>query len=97
MQDVGKPAEELPPEVVRALVVGTELSPKGLPGNQARLSQIAHSVGEPDVDVEGERRAFQEVERPQVDRDGGPGDLFEELVAEDDPGAPARLLPSGHA
>ena len=52
VQDVGQVAEELPLEVPEPPVVGAKLSLKAFPRDQSRSSQIAHPVGEPDVDVE---------------------------------------------
>ena len=59
MEDVGEVAEERPLETAKATVVRTEPGLQSLPGNEARLPEVAHPAGEPGVDVEGERWAFQ--------------------------------------
>ena len=58
LQDVGQVAEESPLEVPEPPVIGAKLSLQTLPRNQGRLLEIAHPVGEPDVEVDGEGRSL---------------------------------------
>ena len=91
-QNENERAQEPAAEVRGPSVVRAKLLPEGIPGNEARPSQVAHPVGEPDVDVEGEWRALEEAERSQVDRDRASCGLLEELAAEDDSRLPGGLL-----
>ena len=59
VDDIGQVGQELPLEIPWPPVVGTKLGLESLPRDEARLAEVAHSVGEPRVDVEGERRALQ--------------------------------------
>jgi hypothetical protein len=79
MHYVAKVPEESPLEIPRSPVVGTKLCLEGFPGDEARLPQVAHSVGEPRVDVEGERRALERLEGPEVDGHGVSNEFVTEL------------------
>ena len=83
--------ESSAPEVSCPRVVGAELCLQTFPGNQSRLLEIAHPVGEPDVEVDGEGRSLQLTDRSEIDRDSRAGDLFEEVLAQDDVRSPDWL------
>ena len=85
---------ETAPKVPRPKIGSTKLILQSLPWNQARPPEVAHPVGEPDVDVDRQWRALQEFDGPEIDRYGGAGDFLEELAAEDEfwiPGWPSPL------
>jgi len=75
-------------KVSRPEVVGSELSLETLPRNQRRLLEIAHPVGEPGVEVDGQGGGIENVEGSQVDRHCRTGDLCKEILAQDDVRSP---------
>ncbi len=81
-------ADKLLAEVPHALlgvgVVGPELQLERRPGDGAGagLFQVAHPVGEPEVDVQGHGALLDGPHGPQVDRHRVPGDLVEELLSQ---------------
>jgi hypothetical protein len=81
--DFMKVSAETPPKIPRPSIGGSKLELQGLPWNQARPAQVAHPVGEPDVDIDRQWRALQEFDGPEIDRYGGAGDFLEELATED--------------
>jgi len=92
--DFMKVGAETPPKIPRPRVGSTKLILEGIPGNQARPAQIAHPVGEPDVDIDCQWRALQYFNGSGVDRHGGAGDFLEELAAQDELWIPGSLSPS---
>ena len=54
VQHVGEVAEELPLEVSQPPVISAELCLKRFPRDETRLSEVAHPIGQPGVDIEGE-------------------------------------------
>lgn len=79
-------------EVSKAAVVGAKLCSEPLPRNKALHSQVAHPVGEPGVDVEGEGRAFKSFQRASVDRYRVGDELVVEVRAKNDDRVPERPL-----
>jgi hypothetical protein len=64
-------------------VIGAKLGPEPPPRNQRGLPEVAHAVGEPGVEVERQRRAFELVKRSEVYWNSGAGDLEEEVLMKD--------------
>ena len=92
--DFVKVSAETPLKIPRPRVGGTKLVLQGFPWNQARPPEVAHPVGEPDVDIDRQWRALQRFDGSEIDRYGRTGDLLEELAAEDEfwiPGWPSPL------
>ena len=50
-------------EISNPGIVGSRLSLQRTPRNQARSPEIAHSVGQPALDIQGEGRALEETDR----------------------------------
>ena len=65
---------------------------KCFPRDEARLPEVAHPVGEPGVDVEGERRTLERLQRSKVDRHCVGDEFVAELGAQDDDRFPERSL-----
>jgi len=65
-------------EVSRPGIVGTALSLKTLPRDERRFPEIAHPVGEPHIQVDGEGRSLQLMDRSEIHGDRRPRDFFEE-------------------
>ena len=82
--DFMKVGAEAPPKVPRPSIGGSKLVLQGFPWDQEWPAQVAHPVGEPDVDVDRQWRALQQVDGSEIDRDGRAGDFVEELAAEDE-------------
>ena len=83
-KDIWEVGQSLAPEVSQPCIVRPELCLQTFPGNQGRLLEIAHPVGKPHVEVDGEGRPSQMTDRAQVNRDGRAGDLVEEVLAQYD-------------
>ena len=80
-------------EVSRPRVVGAELILQTFPRDERRFLEIAHPVGKPHVEVDGQGRSFEKVEGSKVDRYRGTRDFFEEVLTQDDlrtPPCPSR-------
>jgi len=88
--DFMKVGAETPSKVPTPSIGGAKLILQGIPWDRARPAQIAHPVGEPDVDIDRQWRALQEFDGPEIDRYGGVSDLLKEVAAESDLGAPFR-------
>ena len=56
-KDILEVGQSLAPEVTWPAIVGTELILQTLPWNQRGFPEIAHPVGEPDVEVDGQGRS----------------------------------------
>ena len=57
--DVQQVGTETPSKIPRPRIGGTKLVLQGFPWDRARPAQIAHPVGEPDVDIDRQWRALQ--------------------------------------
>ena len=88
MKDIGEVIQSLASEVTRPGIVGAELCLKILPRNHGWFPQIAHPVGEPGVEVDGERRSLQLTDRSEIHGDGRTRDLFGNVLAQDDVRSP---------
>ena len=88
MKDIGEVIQSLASEVTRPGIVGAELCLKTLPRNHGWFPQIAHPVGEPGVEVDGERRSLQLTDRSEIHGDGRTLDFLEEALTQDDVRSP---------
>ena len=82
-QDAPYVGAEAPAKVPRPSIGGSKLELQSLPWNQAWPPEVAHAVGEPDVDVDCQWRASQLMDGWEIDRYGGASDFSEKLAAED--------------
>ena len=85
---------ETAPKVPRPKIGSTKLILQSLPWNQARPPEVAHPVGEPDVDVDRQWRSLQSFDGSEIDRYSRAGDFLEEVVTEDEfwiPGWPSPV------
>jgi len=75
--------KEIPFEVAIATLIGCIISPKlhlqGLPGNGGLLSEVAHPVGEPTVNINGHGGTLQPSQGPAVDGNWSRDDFIEKL------------------
>jgi hypothetical protein len=93
-EDFMKVGAETAPKVPRPKIGSTKLILQSLPWNQARPPEVAHPVGEPDVDVDRQWRYLQSFDGSEIDRHSGVGNLLEELAAEDEFWSPGWPSPS---
>ena len=61
VKDILEVGQDLAPEVSQPGIVGPELSLQTLPRDQRWFLEIAHPVGEPDVEVHGNERDLEKV------------------------------------
>jgi hypothetical protein len=83
VQDEAESLEESATKVGESGVLRPELSLQCTPRDQAWPAQVAHPIGEPDVDIQSQWRAFEDLERAPIDGDGRLRDLVEELMTEE--------------
>ena len=83
-KDILEVSQGLPSEVSRPGMGGAELSLKAFPRNRRRLLEIAHPVGEPDIEVDGQGRSLQLMDRSEIDGHCGPRDFLEEDLTQCD-------------
>ena len=66
--DVPQVVAETPSKIPRPSVGGSKLELQGFPWNQARPAEVAHPIGEPDVDVGRQWRTLQVFDGSELDR-----------------------------
>ena len=71
-------------EVPQPGIVGSELRLQALPRNQRGFPEMAHPVGEPDVEVDSQGRSSEMTDGSEIDGDGRAGDRLEEVLAQFD-------------
>ena len=91
--DFMKVGAEAPPKIPRPRIVGTKLILEGIPWDQAWPPEVAHPVGEPDVEIDRQWRALQLMDGWEIEGYGGASDFLEELAAEDELWSPSRRSP----
>ena len=62
-------SQDLALEVTWPAIVGTELILKTPPWDHRRFLEIAHAVGQPDVEIDGEWRSLQMMDRSEIQGD----------------------------
>ena len=87
-EDLHEVSRGLTAEVARPGIVGAELGLETVPRDQRRFPEIAHPVGEPDVEIDRQRRAFELMDRSEIHGDCGTGDLLEKVLTQDNLGPP---------
>jgi len=66
VKDILEVGQDLAPEVPEPPIVGPELGLEILPRNETRLAEVAHPVGKPHVEVNGEGRSLQLTDGSEV-------------------------------
>jgi hypothetical protein len=87
-ENICEVSQDLAPEVSRSGIVGPELRLEARPGDHREFLEVAHSVGEPHIVVDGEGRSLQLTDRSEIDGDGRTRDLLEEVLTQHDLGTP---------
>ena len=83
VKDILEVGQDLAPEVTWPAIVGTELILQTPPWNQGGLLEIAHPVGEPDVEVDGQGRSLELTDGSEIHGDGRTSDVLEEVPTQD--------------